>query len=238
MAKRQDRLALGDMELDSVDGPERLCAVTREHRDASFLIRFVPSPDGIVVPDLDRRLPGRGVWVGCDRALVEKAAATQAFSKSLKMKAHAPADLADLVDVLILKRVTGVLSLANKAGLALAGFEKVFSALEKGTVRAVLHGADAAADGRSKIDRKYKAIQADRGQRAAIVNVLTIAQMSLAIGRGSVVHAALIPGGLSDRFLEEAERLARYRNSTIDTAAEATPETALGAADDFSELSS
>jgi hypothetical protein len=150
------------------------------------------------------------------------------------MKPEAPKDLADLVEGLILKRVSGALSLANKAGLAIAGFEKVFAALEKGPVRAVLHGADAAADGRSKIDRKYKAIQADRGQAATIVDVLTIAQMSLAIGRGSVVHAALTPGGLSDRFLEEAERFRRYRHSAI----EATPETALGAADDFSELSS
>jgi hypothetical protein len=230
MAKRQHRLTLDDTEQGSVVGPERLCAVTRESRDPAELIRFVLSPDGIIVPDLDRRLPGRGVWIGCDRNLVEKAIQTQAFSKSLKMKAEAPKDLADLTDGLILKRVTGALSLANKAGLVIAGFEKVFAAIEKGPVRAVLHGADAAADGRSKIDRKYKAVQASRGQPAVVVNVLTIVQMSLAIGRGSVVHAALIPGGLSDRFLEEAERLARYRHSTI----EAAP----GAADDFSELSS
>jgi uncharacterized protein len=228
MAKRQDRLTLDGTEQASVVGPERLCAVTRQSRDASDLIRFVLSPDGIIVPDLDRRLPGRGVWVGCERNLVEKAIRTQAFSKSLKTKVEIPPDLADRVEGLILKRVTGALSLANKAGLAVAGFEKVFAALEKGPVRAVLHGADAAADGSSKIDRKYKAIQSDRGQQATIVDVLTTAQMSLAIGRGSVVHAALTPGGLSDRFLEEAERLARYRHSTI----EAAP----GAADEFSEL--
>lgn len=234
MAKRQNRATLDGTETTSVAGQERLCAVTRETRDPSALIRFVLSPDGIIVPDLDRSLPGRGVWVGCDRTLVEKAVATQAFSKSLKMKAEAANDLADRVDDLILKRVTGALSLANKAGLAVAGFEKVFAALEKGPVRAILHGADAAADGCSKIDRKYKAIQADRGLPAAIVNVLTIDQMSLAIGRGSVVHAALIPGGLADRFLEEAERLRRYRHSAI----EAVPETSSGAADEFSELSS
>ncbi|MFT3732789.1 MAG: RNA-binding protein [Hyphomicrobium sp.] len=235
MAKRQNRQTLDRTEEDSVAGSERLCAVTRQSHDARDLIRFVLSPDGIVVPDLDRRLPGRGVWIGCDRNLVEKAVRTQAFSKSLKTKAEAPPDLADRVDALIVKRVAGALSLANKAGLAIAGFEKVFSALDKGPVRAIVHGADAAADGCSKIDRKYKAIQADRGQRAAIVNVLTIEQMSLSIGRGSVVHAALIPGGLSDRFLEEAERLCRYRRSTIEAAA---PETDPGAADDISELSS
>jgi uncharacterized protein len=230
MAKRQDRQTLDGTGESSVTGEERLCAVTRQSRDKTDLLRFVLSPDGTIVPDLDRRLPGRGVWVGCDKNLVEKAVRIQAFSKSLKIKAAAPEDLADRVDGLILKRVAGALSLANKAGLAVAGFEKVYAALEKGPIAAILHGSDAAADGRSKIDRKYKAIQSDRGRLAAIVDVLTTAQMSLAIGRGSVVHAALTPGGLSDRFLEEAERLRRYRHSAIETAPRA--------ADDFSELSS
>jgi uncharacterized protein len=234
MAKRQNRLAQDETEPGSVPGPERLCAVTRQCLDSKALIRFVLSPDAVIVPDLDRRLPGRGVWIGCDRRLVERAVATQVFSKSLKVKADAPANLAERVDGLIAKRTAAALSLANKAGLVIAGFEKIFAALDKGPVRAVLHGTDAAADGRSKIDRKYKAIQASRGVSATIVDVLTIAQMSLAIGRGSVVHAALTPGGLSDRFLEEAERLRRYRHPTI----EAAPETDPGAADEFSEFSS
>jgi predicted RNA-binding protein YlxR (DUF448 family) len=205
-------------------GPERLCAVTRQCLDPKQLIRFVLSPDGIVVPDLERRLPGRGVWVGCDRKLVERAVATKVFAKSLKTKAEAPQDLPERVDALIVKRVGATLSLANKAGLAVAGFEKVFATLEKTTVAAVLHGTDAAADGRAKLDRKYQAIQGSRGVPAPIVDVLTIAQMSLAIGRGSVVHAALTPGGLSDRFLEEAERLSRYRGFATEVA------------DDFSEV--
>ena len=198
--------------------PERLCAVTRQSLDPKDLIRFVLSPDGTIVPDLERRLPGRGVWIGCDRRLVERAVKANTFAKSLKTKAEAPADLAERVDALMVKRLSGTLSLANKAGLAVSGFEKVSTGLDKGPVAVVLHGADAAADGRSKIDRKFKAIQGSRGRAAPIVDVLTIAQMSLAIGRGSVVHAALTPGGLSDRFLEEAERLTRYRSSATETA--------------------
>jgi predicted RNA-binding protein YlxR (DUF448 family) len=197
---------------------ERLCAVTRQCLDTKDLIRFVLSPDGTLVPDLDRRLPGRGVWVGCDRRLVEKAVRTNTFAKRLKCRIEASGDLAERIDVLMVKRLCGVLSLANKAGLAISGFEKVFAALDKGPVAVVLHGSDAAPDGRSKIDRKFKAIQGARGARAPIVDVLTIAQMSLAIGRGSVVNAALTPGGLSDRFLEEAERLTRYRSSATETA--------------------
>jgi predicted RNA-binding protein YlxR (DUF448 family) len=220
-AERQHRLLIDGPDVDS--GPERLCAVMRQSRDPKELIRFVLAPDGTVVPDLDRRLPGRGVWVGCDRRLVERAIATNAFARSLKVKAGIPSDLAERVDAIMVKRLIGLLSLANKAGLVVAGFEKVFAALDKAPVKALLHGADAAADGRFKIDRKYKAIQGSLGAIATIADVLTIAQMSLAIGRGSVVHAALTPGGLSDRFLEEVVRLSHYRGS------------ATGAADEFSE---
>jgi len=216
MAERQQQLATdrgGD-----ASGLERVCAVTRQSRDPGQLIRFVLSPDSTVVPDLERRLPGRGVWIGCDRRLVEKAIKANTFARGFKTQAQAPTDLADRIDSLMVKRLSGTLSLANKAGLAVSGFEKVSAALEKGPVAAVLHGSEASADGRSKLDRKFKAIQGSRGATAPIVDVLTIDQMSLAIGRGSVVHAALTPGGLSDRFLEEAERLTRYRSSATETA--------------------
>jgi predicted RNA-binding protein YlxR (DUF448 family) len=221
-AKQQDQLPRDEGRPDSDSA--RLCAVTRQSLDPKNLIRFVLSPQAVVVPDLDRRLPGRGVWIGCDRRLVDQAVAQKVFSKSLKVRAEAPFDLAERVDALIVKRVAGTLSLANKAGLAVAGFEKVFATLDKGPVAAVLHGADAAVDGRSKIDRKYKAIQGSRGAPAPIVEVLTIVQMSLAFGRGSVVHAALTPGGLSARFIEEAVRLLRYRSFATE------------AANDFSEV--
>ncbi|MEO0977482.1 MAG: DUF448 domain-containing protein, partial [Pseudomonadota bacterium] len=42
---------------------ERQCAVTREVLPVSSLIRFVLDPEGQVIPDLKRALPGRGVWV-------------------------------------------------------------------------------------------------------------------------------------------------------------------------------
>ena len=216
MAERQQQLAMDRG--GNASGSERLCAVTRQSLDPSKLIRFVLSPDGAVVPDLERRLPGRGVWVGCDRKLVEKAVKANTFAKSLRARAEAAADLAERVDTLMVKRLSGTLSLANKAGLAISGFEKVSAALDKGPVAVVLHGAEGSVDGRSKIDRKFKAIQGARGLAAPIVDVLTVDQMSLAIGRGSVVHAALTPGGLSDRFLEEAERLMRYRSLATETA--------------------
>ena len=43
-------------------GTERLCALTRAVKPVDELIRFVVGPDG-VVPDLKRKLPGRGLWI-------------------------------------------------------------------------------------------------------------------------------------------------------------------------------
>jgi uncharacterized protein len=193
---------------------ERLCAVTRQHLEPENPIRFVQAPDGQLVPDLEHRLPGRGVWVTANREMVEKAIKTRAFDRSLKATATVAPDLATRIEAMMLRRACDTLALANKAGLAVAGFQQVDSALDKAKVAVLIHGCDAAADGCAKLDRKFRAIQGDLGQKAPVVAALTITEMSLAMGRPSVVHAALIPGGLAKRFLREAGRLVRYRSSS------------------------
>ena len=208
----------------------RLCAATRVERSPDDLIRFVAGPDGIIVPDLAQRLPGRGVWVSADRVSVQRAVATHAFAKSLKRKVEAAADLSGLVESLLIRRVCDAMSLANKAGAIVTGFEKISYRLIDDSVYALAHGSDASADGRQKLDRKFLAINgSDAASR--IVAVLTVEQMSLAIGRPNVVHAALNRGGASDRFLAETGRLKRYRlgiahQSASDDAVEVVTETA------------
>lgn len=189
----------------------RLCAATRVERDPAELIRFVAGPDGTLVPDLAGRLPGRGVWVTADRESVARAVAGRAFARSLKRKIDVRPDLPDAVERLLERRVGEALSLANKAGAVVMGFEKIDRRLSEGSVRGLLHGTDAGADGRTRLDRKFLAIEGDRAA-SRIAAVLTVEQMSLAIGRPNVVHAALNRGGASDRLLAEAGRLRRYRS--------------------------
>lgn len=196
----------------SETGPTRMCAVTRAELPPDELIRFVRAPNGEIVPDLEMRLPGRGVWVTCDRKTLEKAIKTKAFARSLQSDVSVPGDLPQRLDTLLLRRAGDALALANKAGKVTAGFQQVDAALEKGKVAVLVQGSDAADDGRGKLDRKFRAIQREKGAKAPIVSVLTIAEMSLAIGRPSVVHAALLPGGLAKRFQRETERVSRYRS--------------------------
>src|SRR5258707_12685656 len=89
-------LALADPDLDN--GPRtdrsatmRMCAVTREVRPIGELIRFVVSPQGEVVADLKRKLPGRGLWVSASRRTVAEAVRRNQFSKGFKREIRARA---------------------------------------------------------------------------------------------------------------------------------------------------
>ncbi len=192
---------------------ERTCALTRSPLTPETGLRFVAGPDGLIVPDLGRRLPGRGVWLTLSRAIVTEAARKGAFARSLKRPITVPDDLADLVEQRLVKRTIEALSLANKAGLVTSGFTKVEIAVQKGACAYLLHASDAAADGVEKLDRKFVAGFANdrNGAREYILDCLLSADLSLAIGRSNVVHAALARGGAATRFSREAERLRRYR---------------------------
>ncbi len=193
-------------------GSLRRCILTRLERDPDDLLRFVADPEGRLVPDLSRKLPGRGVWVTADKASVAAATKANAFAKGLKRPVTVAPDLPQAVEALFVRRVLEALSLANKAGLVTTGFEKVEALIGSGRAAALLQGADAAEDGKRKLDRKFAAIQRDSGKAGPVVDWLTIEQLSLAIGRSNVVHAALKQGGATQRFLREAERLRRYRS--------------------------
>lgn len=197
-------------------GPERTCVVTRAVLAPDELIRFVRAPDGQIVPDLTHRLPGRGVWITCSRVAVAAAHTTGAFARALRSPVVVPEDLPDLVDRLLVRRSAEALSLANKAGLVHAGFAKTEAVISSGQCVALIHASDAADDGAAKLDRRFRAVWGERnqGEEPAIVTSLASAELSLAMGRSNVVHAALTNGGAGRHFLKEAGRLQRYRAVT------------------------
>jgi len=196
------------------DGGSRLCAATRQALSPDDLIRFVAGPDGTIVPDLSRRLPGRGVWVTADKATVAQAVKANVFARSLKRAVRADAELPERLDQLLERRVLDALALAKKAGLVTTGFQQVDELVESGTAAVLVQAADAAEGGRERLARKFAAVARAQGRVAALVTSLSTEQLSLAMGRSNVVHAALINGGAGQRFWDEAERLSRYRFGT------------------------
>ncbi|WP_439543530.1 RNA-binding protein [Hyphomicrobium sp.] len=198
----------------SSDGSSRLrlCAATREPCDVDDLIRFAADPAGNIVPDLARRLPGRGVWIKAEKTAVAAAVKGNAFARSLKRAVVADPALPDRVEHLIEKRVLEALAIANKAGLVTTGFQQVDELVGSGGAILLIQAGDAAVGGREKLSRKFTAVQRAKGRHEAVVTSLSGEQLSLAMGRSNVVHAAVIHGGAANRFRDEAERLHRYRS--------------------------
>jgi uncharacterized protein len=189
---------------------ERLCIATRAVRPIGGMIRFVADPDGVVVPDLKRRLPGRGVWVTARRTLVEEAVRRRAFGRSLKRDVKAPADLPDVLDRLLERSALDALSIAHKSRLVVLGFAKVEAMVADGPVVALMRARDAGTDG----GRKLLAAVGRRADQAAIVKIVTTftsAQLDLALGRLNVVHAALLAGRASETFLDRWQILESFR---------------------------
>jgi uncharacterized protein len=192
-------------------GQERLCIVTREVRPVADMIRFVIGPDREVVPDLKRRLPGRGVWVTATRAAVAEAVNRRAFARGFTAEVRAAPNLTDLVERLLERSVFDALGIVRKAGWVVAGFARVERALATEPVVALLHAADAGREGARKLAAAARSRLGEKAGDLMVVDGFTAAQLDLALGRPNVVHAALLAGSASDGFLARYRSLERFR---------------------------
>ena len=185
---------------------ERTCIVTRTRGDPDDLVRFVCGPEGTVVPDIRCKLPGRGVWVKARQPLVANAVKRKLFGRSLGEDCRALEGLPGEVSDLLRRAALNYLALANKAGLVVAGFEKVAAAIGRGRVAVLIEAADGAEDGRRKLLGKLKS----SGQQAEIVRSFDSAALDLALGRPHVIHAALAGNGLTRKFVASVRKLEAY----------------------------
>lgn len=186
---------------------QRRDLVTGQVMEEDRLIRFVAGPDGAVVPDLARKLPGRGLWVAADRASVETAAKKGLFSRSAKTKLSPPADLADQVEALLAQRLLNALGLARKAGDLVTGFEKVLSSIRGGKAAWLVEASDGAADGRRKLMGALKTSPSP----PRLIGVFSSAELGLALGGENVIHTAFLAGRAAGRWTIDAQRLSGFR---------------------------
>jgi predicted RNA-binding protein YlxR (DUF448 family) len=170
--------------------PQRRCIVTGEIRDRGALLRFVVGPDGAIVPDIEARLPGRGLWLTPRRDIVERAVAKRIFARAARRSVSASPELADRIESLLARRCYDAIGLARRAGLAVAGFERVGDAVRRGQVGLLL-------------------VALGRGVPSA--RVLTAAELGGAFGRERTVHGAIADGPLCRRLLLDLTRLVGLR---------------------------
>jgi predicted RNA-binding protein YlxR (DUF448 family) len=191
----------------AVEAPQRRCLVTREVKGQEEMIRFVLDPSGQVVPDLDGRLPGRGMWLSADRNVLNKAVGANLFARAARAPARAEADLAGQVERLLVQRALDCLGLARRAGQVTMGFEQVRASLRSAAAGVLIAAADSSADGRRKLHRLARDLP--------VITAFSKAELGAALGREGLVHVAVAPGRLAERLLHYVRRLAGFRSGVL-----------------------
>ena len=201
----------------SRSGTARMCAVTREVRPVDQLIRFVLDGTGRVVPDVKKKLPGRGLWISASRQAVATAVKRQVFARGFRRPVKDQETLVAETDALMATSAIEALAIAAKAGQVVSGFAKVEASIKAGEAITLIHARDGAADGIRKLDNLAAAALAGRDAEVArktpVINALSSAELDLALGRSNVIHAALLAGPAGKTFLSRIERLVRFRAS-------------------------
>jgi predicted RNA-binding protein YlxR (DUF448 family) len=194
-------------------GTERSCALTRKLKPVSAMIRFVVGPAGEAVPDIKRKLPGRGIWITATRTALEEAIKRNVFARGFKRDVRLAKDLAAQIERLMETAALDALAMAGKAGCVVGGFAKVEAALDHDNVLALIHAADAAANGKRKLDAALHRENSNKSHEIVVIGAFTGVQLDLALNRSNVVHAALLAGSGAETFLTRVLRLERFRNS-------------------------
>lgn len=207
---RNDDLALADEERHV---PERTCVLTRRKAAKEELIRLALGPDGTVAPDVRARAPGRGAWIGVNRAELDEANAKGKLKGALQRAfktndVHVPADLGERIERALRQATLDRLGMEARASNLINGADRVETAARSGKVQMLLHAADAGEDGRRSLDQAWRVGGGD-SQGVIFPEGRTI--LSMALGRENVVHVALTDPAAASRV---SLALARWRAFT------------------------
>lgn len=182
--------------------PIRTCIATREEHPQEALLRFAISPDGEVVFDVKGNLPGRGMWLKPQKALLEEACKKNLFAKSAKEKLKIAPNLAEMVEQQLEARALAMLGRAWRAGQMVSGFEKVSAMLKSGDAGLLIHAADAGEDG----NKKLKGLAED----TPIVHFSSREKLGEVLQKANPVHLSLKKGEICDVFQELYARWAGF----------------------------
>ena len=164
------------------------------------MIRFVVAPDRRVVPDINARLPGRGIWLSAKRDVIETARTRGAFARAARGTVTVPPDLLALLLAGLTRRVSDTLGLARRAGQAVAGFTRAREWLDAGRAGLVVEAVDGSAEERARFLGPWAG-------KVPVVTPLDAASLGTVFARDHVVHTAVAPGRLAEALLRDSERL-------------------------------
>lgn len=195
-----------DATMQTVDEqPERTCAGCRARDDRDALARFVLGPDGRLVADASRKLPGRGVSVHPRRSCIEAAARRGGFARALRTSVQVDADtLVDQLSAQYHRRIEGLLLAASRKRALVLGTEAVRGELRRDAPDMLLVAADAAGR-REELERTAQRL----GDKCLVYG--TKAELGRLFGRDEVGVLAIEDRGIAGEIARAAACISGLR---------------------------
>ena len=176
------------------EASERRCVLTGTSDTRASLLRLAIAPDGLVLPDAAGKAPGRGAWIGVDRAALDTAVADgslkRAWLRAFKgASLTIPADLAARAQAALTRSFTERLGLELRSGQIVLGSARIAEQARSGRIALLLHARDSSEDGRRKLDQAWRVGSDAEGSGLTGTRLpLDRAALSVALGRDNVVH--------------------------------------------------
>jgi len=164
------------------------------------MIRFVVGPDNRIVPDLQAKLPGRGIWLSARRDVLETARVRNAFARAARAPVSVPPGLTAMVEEGLTRRVTELLGLTRRSGQAVFGFERAKEWLLGHRAGLVIQASDGSPEERARFLSGIRDVP--------VAAPLSARQLGTVFGRDHVVHVVVAPGRLAEALTVETDRLA------------------------------
>ncbi|MBP3687805.1 MAG: DUF448 domain-containing protein [Alphaproteobacteria bacterium] len=183
---------------------ERKCILDGTVKPQSELLRFVEL-NNTLLPDFNKKLPGKGMYITNNRFSLEKALEKKLFHKVSRHNLKIAENFVETIEELIKQKALETLNLARKSGALVTGFEKVKEAVKKNQVKFIIEATNAGTDGKEKVALFAKNIE--------IFNLFSIDELDMCLNKENTVHIAILK---SDIAVMVYQNLKRYQNFLSD----------------------
>ncbi len=182
--------------------PERTCIGCRGVFAKDEVVRIVAGPVGPVV-DYREKLPGRAAYVCPRQECIDAALAKGQISRALRSTVPplAKEQFLNSLSSAVREKLSGLITMAVKAGKLISGYSAVDDALRKGGVALLIFAEDISDGTRERLKAR---VCSDAVRQ---VTVSSKAELGALVGRDLAGVAAIVEKGFADAVWKEAERL-------------------------------
>ena len=185
----------------SGESKTRKCILSGIVKNTEELLRFVEF-DNVLLPDFNKKLPAKGMYVTNNRLSLQKALEKKLFNKVSRHNLKIDENITDMVENLLKQQALSAINLARKSGNIVIGFEKVKEVLKKDKVDFMIEASNAGADGKEKLALFAKSIE--------IFNKFSIDELDMALNRENTVHIAVLKSDVSKMVYNNLKKFENF----------------------------